>query len=390
MKILVVTTSFGQFSDSHTVRLLNMLSQLPDNYSITYCYPATFGKDQVNIALSPNHLLRMSSYLQKHTRYLYRIFANLTKNLYFPDRFSGFSKAAVNHFEDKFEYDVILSASGSIESHITGYKIAKKFRKPLVLDYGDPIFSLVTSNKTEKIRAIENEILDYATHVIFTTYATKNQYDLEFGCANKSTVVHYGYDQNKIDTSCLLDTCDINFSSVLYFTHIGTAFTNDRNLSPFIEALSLYQKQARENVGFILAGRRSLVFSELANKLLIDNFKDYELLDYNLALEIQRKSEVNIIVGNKDGRQVPGKIFALAAVSKKILYINQCDIEDDESLKILSKHRGLFICRNEKKDLLKTITKMLELDSSPQESYEFEEYESSNLSKKILDIIDAC
>lgn len=386
MKILVVTTSFGDYADSHTLRLSNLFSQLSTKYSITYCYPGSRKGLDRNISIKPSFSLTLSSFLKKKTKYPYRVYANLTKSLYFPDRFAGFAKSVDNYFKNDFGFDLIISASGSIESHIAAYKLARKFDKKLIMDYGDPIYSLVDDKVKSSIRTIEADIIKYASKVIFTTNSTKEQYDAEFSCGFKSSVISYGYDKSQIDLSC--DQTKINFNDVDYISHIGTAFTNDRNLVPLIEAIKLTQD--RHNTGFILAGRRSLAFSEMANDIKLKNFVDYDLVNYLVALDIQKKSKINVIVGNKDGRQVPGKIFALAAISKKLLYVRQCSRDTDESLDILESHENLMTCDNNTKSIFNTLELLINSEVESADLNEFSSYESTVLGRHLEDLIDDC
>ena len=386
MKILVVTTSFGEYADSHTVRLSNLFSQMQKKYSVTYCYPGSHKDLDGNLAIEPGFLLKLSSFLKRKTKYSYRLYANLTKNLLFPDRFSGFSKRLELYFKGDFDFDVIISASGSIESHIAAYNLAKKFDIELIMDYGDPIYSLVGDDIKSRIKAIEAEIIKYASKVIFTTKSTKEQYDSVFFCGPKSSVISYGYDKSKIELSGNLT--NIPFEKVDYISHIGTAFSNDRNLIPLIEAIKLTQEN--NNTGFILAGRRSLAFSEMANKVNLKNFIDYDLVDYLLALEIQKKSKINVIVGNKDGRQVPGKIFALAAISERILYISQCSRDMDESLDILESHKNMMTCDNNTKSIFDALELLINSEVKSEGISEFANYESYLLGRQLEELINDC
>ncbi|SHG75231.1 hypothetical protein SAMN02745753_04442 [Marinomonas polaris DSM 16579] len=393
MKILVVTTSYGEYSDSHTIRLSNLLSKLSEFHRIDYCFPSSSSKSRVldnEIEIKSNYGLCFSSFLMKRFKYFHLIYINLIKKFYFPDRFKGFGNAVVRYFDLKggCDYDFILSASGSIESHIAGYKLAKRYGIKLVLDYGDPIYSLMKSNSSlNKIKSLEKKIIDYASAIVFTTESTKCQYDLEFLCGGKSSVIHYGYDFDSIKKSEEIIDNSIDFKSIDFITHIGTAFTNDRNLIPLIDAIHYLQKN--KPIGFILAGRRSLIFSDYSREIGLKNFKDYDFLKYEESILFQCKSKINVIVGNKDGRQVPGKIYMSAVIGERILYISQCDKEQDESLNILKRHPNIVFCENEKNSIISGILQLIDSSIGESDDY-FYRFESSNLSKKLESILDAC
>ncbi|WP_286259771.1 hypothetical protein [Pseudoalteromonas apostichopi] len=394
MKILVITTSYGIYSDSHTIRLSNILGDLAKQHQISICYP---GKDLVSsiprltpLPVGLSFKFKILEMLRVIHEKLFLAYLNVLKRISNPDMYSGFDKLVEQNFEGStsFEFDIIITASGSIESHRAGYLLSKKYNVPLICDYGDPISPLIAnSDKRKSIEDIERKILENATSVLFTTDSTLSQYAKLFDIGSKSHVIRYGFNPDEIENA----TCERKVSLILestknikYISHIGTAFVNDRSLFPLIDAVS----NINSEVGLILAGRRSSAFSNHANQLNIKNFIDLDKVDYSSSLYLQCKSNVNVIVGNKDGRQVPGKVFIAIGCKQPILYISQCDEEQDEALKILNDYPSLFIAKNNKNSIKEVIEIMLESDTASLEVASFgKQYESRSISNQLEKII---
>ncbi|MCD9511859.1 hypothetical protein [Photobacterium phosphoreum] len=384
--ILLITTSFGKYKDSHTIRLDNMFSGLSDEYIITMCYPDvitnTYKDNGVNyISIKSNKRLRALDYSRKINKNLYLLLANIIKRFSEFDSFYGTSKKILNYFkkDESFKYDIIITASGSLESHRAGYLLSKMFNVPHVLDYGDPIFPLLKGKSQKKCYDIEYDIIKNANHIIYTTNSTLKQYDEYFKLKYKSSVIRYGYKLEDIELSKINIDVSLDFNKIKYISHIGTAFTNDRDLRPLISAV------ADINFGLILAGKRSKAFSKLAYDLNITNFCDLDIIDLESSIFIQKKSYINIIVGNKDGRQVPGKVFICIACRRPILYIKQCD-NNDESLDILKDYKNCVVVENNKQSILFGIDKLSKMKQEP--SSIITTYDTKTISLKLESILN--
>ena len=64
------------------------------------------------------------------------------------------------------------------------------------------------------------------------------------------------------------------------------------------------------------------------------------------SIQIMGNSQLNIIVGNFNGIQIPGKVFMCLSIPVPILYIAQTDSDSDEAMKYLSLFQGIVYCEN--------------------------------------------
>lgn len=394
MKILIITTSYGAYSDSHTIRLSNMLGKLSNTHDISIFYPGNDSSSSIPglkpVPVGLTFRLKLLESFREISQNLYLVYLNALKRFSKLDMYKGFDKLVEKKFSGStsFDFDVILSASGSIESHKAGYLLSEKHNVPLICDYGDPITPLIfNSKKRESFEKIEREILESASSILFTTDSTASQYAKLFGIESKSYVIRYGFNAKEIKVASFDKTIASKLpqdKKVKYIAHIGTAFVNDRNLLPLIDAVNSIGSE----VGLLLAGRRSRAFSSHAQSIKMKNFIDLDKVDYSSSLYLQCESDINVIVGNKDGRQVPGKVFIAIGCRKPILYISQCDKEYDEALNILNGYPSLFIAKNNKCSIKETIETILKSESTMLELSSFgNQYEAEGISNQLEGVI---
>lgn len=334
MKILIISTSFGDLSDSHTIRIQNMLS--------------VFGKQQLffigcasgskcisadrSILFPMPKIYRWINKLN-HNTFSFKILINFYR-YFFGDVFYGFAKITQKNLKlstfDPSKFDIVISSSGSIESHKLAYKISKAYNLPHVMDYGDPISPLARGPYKLLNFELEKKMLHNSKLVTFTTISTKKQYLRIFGPIN-SNVIQYG------SPGPIRKTQKNRTFKVGYF---GAAFPGDRDLTNLIKVIG-----GRTDVELILAGRISNRFLQMIP--IHTNISYLGKLSYEKSLDEQAKLDLNVIVGNKDGRQLPGKVFVSLSIMVPILYIEQCDNGNDEAYQLLSKFEGVRYVKND-------------------------------------------
>ena len=75
--------------------------------------------------------------------------------------------------------------------------------------------------------------------------------------------------------------------------------------------------------------------------------KYYGIVDYNTSLNLQLNADLNIIVGNYDGRQLPGKVFIGLSINVPILYLKQSGETYDEAYELLKQFESVYIINND-------------------------------------------
>lgn len=365
--IWLVTTSYGTYSDSHTIRLSNMLGKLDrKKFRLTLITPGPRPKhdigeqiarlDGVEFTNAPwaMRLTKCLASVPFAGRRLAWIANNVAYRVLIPDQFSGWHKLAERYSRKLPEQpDVVISASGSPEAHLAACRIARQSKAKWIADFGDPwhFIDKVTRPKLSKlIEKLERQIVREADALIFTTRDTLQIYREWLGedAPTHMAVVPYGFDRDEIKAYPVRQ----HASHSIQFAHVGTAHTNDRNLIPFIRALADVQRSAEvQATGFLLAGRRSPAFDQEVARQNIANAELHGKVGYQKSLRLQAESDVLIIIGNFNGSQIPGKIFICLALELPILYVSQANPKSDEALALLKSHQGVVIARNDESEL---------------------------------------
>lgn len=373
--IWLITTAFGENADSHTIRLDHMLANLDRRrFQVTLVTPRCSNAaryaasirtlDEIVLTDVPVlvRLIENAARVPTIGRRLAWILNNLFYKISLPDKFRGWSKIVLKKFEESSARpDLILSASGSCEAHIAGSKIRRAYGLPWIADLGDPwhfVERAVRPMFAERIKGLEEETLAHCDTIIVTTDSTKEMYEQWLGLTHGTRVcaIPYGFLQENIDQF----KPDDKPEKVEFFCHVGTAHSTDRNLVPLIRALALVQRNGRHSaVGLILAGRRSPSFDEEVHKQALNNVQLFQTVTYQESIRLQCISRAIVIVGNRSGAQVPGKVYVALGINKPILYIAQCDESLDEALKVLRTYGSPVVCINDEASIYEALQEIL-------------------------------
>lgn len=365
--IWLVTTSYGTYSDSHTIRLSNMLGKIDrEKFRLTLITPGPRPEhnigdqiprlDGVEFTNAPYvmRLIKCLASVPFAGRRLAWIANNVAYRVLIPDQFAGWHKVALRFSRQLPEQpDVVISASGSPEAHLAAYWIARQRKAKWIADFGDPwhfIDKVKRPMLGKRIEKLERQTVREADALIFTTRDTLQIYRDWLGkdAPAHMAVVPYGFDRDEIKAYPVRQ----HASPSIQFAHVGTAHTNDRNLIPFIRALANIQRSADiPATGFLLAGQRSPAFDQEVMQQNIANAVLHGKVAYQESLRLQAESDVLIIIGNFNGSQIPGKVFICLALELPILYVSQADPESDEALALLKPHQGVVIARNDEREL---------------------------------------
>jgi hypothetical protein len=279
---------------------------------------------------------------------------NVAYRVLIPDQFSGWHKMAQHSSRQLPEQpDFVISASGSPVAHLAASWIARQGKAKWIADFGDPWHFIDKVNRPalgKRIEKLERQTVRDADALIFTTRDTLQIYRDWLGkdAPAHMEVVPYGFDRDAIKAYPVRR----HASPSIQFAHVGTAHTNDRNLTPFIRALADVQRSVEvQATGFLLAGQRSPAFDNQVAHQSIANAVLHGKVAYKESLRLQAESDVLIIIGNFNGSQIPGKVFICLALELPILYVSQAAPESDEALALLKPHQGVVIARNDEAEL---------------------------------------
>lgn len=397
LKILFITTSFGNYSDSQTIRFFQYLSGIKDNeINVDFIVPNC--KD-VNLDLFDNldfpfRVFKTESIFSQKiekicegSSFLSKVFKNIAYYFFYPDYFSGFSSLVLKKFENIYSLskpDVIISSSGSCEAHLTAYKLKKKHNIKWITDFGDP-WSIVDKEQRPWFYKVtlfyEKKIFSNSDIVLFTTHETLNEYKKIYPLVHME-VLEYGYVSSQFFS-------EKSVSEKIKIAHIGAAYVSDRNLIPSIEVLSEYS----DYFDYSIIGNHSLKFQEFAESINYD-MKFVNRVSFEDSLFEINRTDVLVIVGNIGKLQIPGKVFHYLASKKIIIYANQQPLDTDPSYKILKKFGGILFCENSLEGIKERIDYLLEnyeelgyLSNNRSTDKNLLQFESVNLGSKLVSFI---
>ena len=245
-------------------------------------------------------------------------------------------------FRSDVEYDYILSISTPVTSHLLAHELRKSGHihgKHWIQIWEDPWHSDVYGfNGAEKIRAEEQRLLSFAQKVCYVSPLTlKYQQEKYPESAHKmfwqplpfyyqaDTTGETAFDRNR-------------------YGYFGDYAPVSRNLAPFYEA-------AKETgVEVNICGNPSNLFPST------EHIHIHPRLPLDKLKPIEDSTNVLIFLCNRQGGQIPGKIYQYSATDKTILFI--MDGTEDEQ-QVLRDYFGRFdryvFCRNEAADIARAI-----------------------------------
>lgn len=288
---------------------------------------------------------------KKLKRKLYKIYTSL--HLY--DSRKSEAKS-VSHIDFKGEvFDVIISSSDPKSSHIYAERLLKKFpniAKRWIQYWGDPFTGDINRNSVypEFIIGIEEKRLikkcDKAVYVSpFTADYIRNRY---FELSHKIAFIPVGYSKEKIYPP--------NEGSKIKLCYCGDYRSRDRNIEPLLKAV----ENLPSDYLLTIAGNSDI-------KLVSDEkFVVLPRVGREKVEAIESQSDIIVCICNKNGTQIPGKIYHAAATNRAILILLDGDRARDIK-KYFEKYNRFYFCDNNVeaiKEFLQTV-RIEDLNSAP-------------------------
>lgn len=248
-------------------------------------------------------------------------------------------------FRSDVEYDYILSISTPVTSHLLAYNLLKSGHirgKHWIQIWEDPWHSDVYGfNGADKIRAEEQRLLSFAEKVCYVSPLTlKYQQDKYPESAHKmfwQPLPFYYQAETTGETA---------FERNRY-GYFGDYAPAARNLTPFYEA-------AKETgVEVNICGNPSDLFPST------EHIHIHPRLPLDQLKPIEDSTNVLIFLCNRQGGQIPGKIYQYSATDKTILFIMDGTEEEQQVLReFFGKFDRYVFCQNTKEDIARAIRKI--------------------------------
>lgn len=359
MKILFVSTSFPPATDMHTTRNMYLVDGLVRNghkVDIITCGEYEPKQLMFDKALSSLKIYRTDypfiykwhKYMTSHCRFkpllkVHNVFVNYYA---IPDMYSGWERLVMKIVKkyDLLDYDVVITSSGSYTAHFFGKKWKLLTGKKWIAEYGDPWGLDGYGNIKKLYYKLEQPILSFCDGLVFTTQSTIDAYKRNYKNSIPYELVTGGYN------AIIDDIGDVSKNGIV-FTYMGIAYKRDRNLGNVLSAIKNNNKTCGQIVGTISDD----IIEECKS---ISNIICRGRVPYEESLNIMASSDVMIIVGNFGKLQIPGKTYIYLSSKKPILYIQQQE-EEDPTLSLLSKFKGVIVCKNTGDSISKAIDEIV-------------------------------
>ena len=314
-----------------------------------------------------------------------------------PDMYFNWAKAASKYgieLMKKEKFDVMFSMHEPPSSHICALKIKEEFKDlPWVTYWSDPWLKDSTRANISKARrkfegSFEKRIVELSDRFIFVTKANRDDYVSSYNIpVEKTYIVTRGYDENQYEEIKKSLTPKLINKEKVNFVYAGEIFSKLRDVRPFIEALnnikdtniSLYNDL---NVMFF----GNIDDEEIKNKLMaVDNINVSPRIPYDEALAYMLNSEVLLLFGNKNSKQIPAKIYDYFGADG-IIFVILGD-ENDPIKDVVKNKEKCIVVNNNVDEIVNGINKIASMIELGIKHGAIEEYKWQYISKRLNDIL---
>lgn len=304
---------------------------------------------------------------------IFTLIRNLVLKLYGP---FGHQIVWVNNVVKKYkgenEFDLVISLSSPVTSHIAAYKLIKKAKikcNRFCEIWEDPWqYDIYKESINKKYLDLEHKITTYSDKVLYVSPITL---EIQKNIFKDSSIkmdwlpLPYYYKDKTMRK--------IKEGSKTY-GYFGDYFPKTRNLEPFYKA-------AKElGVTTNICGMPNTLFEKdkninITERLSLNELKKYEDI-----------TDVLVFICNLKGGQIPGKIYQYSATNKYILFILDGTESEKKIIKeYFSKFNRYVFCENTIEDIKQAIT-LIELNKVKNLKNECVDYfEPKNIAKQIIE-----
>lgn len=360
MDILFLTTSPLEYNSSANMRniaLMKGLHELGHNITTLTAQPSIqsehFDDYLIHFSFSERYFFESDNKLnsdnyesnniktrlkEKIKMPLYKVYTALS--IYDPRKRYIFS---IDKFNINKQYDVLISSSDPKSSHLIAERLINKnpkIAKKWIQYWGDPFADDINKKSIipkSFILKEEARILSFADKIVYVSpFTLKKQMENIPAASNKMSFLPVPY----IEPITFEEKGENKIFTVGYF---GDYKSSDRNIIPLYDAI-------RENGAFFHVYGNGDIKLEEGMNISINSRKGFDIIK-----KVEQDCDLLICICNKNGTQIPGKIYHYAATNKPILIIL-----DGENSGVMREYFESFnryeICENTKEDIKKSMT----------------------------------
>lgn len=257
-------------------------------------------------------------YLLPAAERAYRGARRLLDQVVFPDvrtEWLPFAWVAARHLHADRRYDLVISSHEPGVDLLLGLRAQRAWGLPWIVDLADPLIAPYTPRWRKRLDLwLERRVCHSADAILVTaeavakTLATRHALPVD-----RFTLIRQGFDQRwRPAQNVRMPEGWPTQRFVALFT--GTFYANFRAPDALIQALS-----GLEDVHLVLVGDMgpfAAAFRAIGDRVTLLGKQPHDT-----CLELQRRADLLINLGNRDDDQVPGKIYEYFGACRPILHI---------------------------------------------------------------------
>ena len=314
-----------------------------------------------------------------------------------PDMYFNWAKAASKYgieLMKKEKFDVMFSMHEPPSSHICAMKIKEEFKDlPWVTYWSDPWLKDSTRENISPVRrkyeqSFERKVVNLSDRFIFVTKANRDDYVNSYNIPiEKTFIVTRGYDEKQYKEIKEKSNPELIEKEKINFVYAGEIFSKLRNVNPFIDALNVIKN---ENID--LYNKLNIMFfgnidsDEVKNKLnVIDKVSVSPRIPYDEALGYMLNSQVLLLFGNKNSKQIPAKVYDYFGAEGLIFVI--LGDENDPIKDVVKNKEKCIVVNNNVDEIVNGINKIASMIELGIKYGAIEEYKWQYISKRLNDIL---
>ena len=314
-----------------------------------------------------------------------------------PDMYLNWAKSASKYgieLAKREKFDVMFSMHEPPSSHICALKIKEEFRDlPWVTYWSDPWLKDSTRANISKARrkfegSFEKKIVELSDKFIFVTKANRDDYIKSYNIpVEKTFIVTRGYDEKQYSEIKKSSKPSLINKDKINFVYAGEIFSKLRDVNPFIGALNDIKDKNVE-----LYNKLNVMFfgniddEDIKNKLMqVENVNVSPRIPYDEALGYMLNSEVLLLFGNKNSKQIPAKIYDYFGADGLIFVI--LGDENDPIRDVVENKKKCIVVNNNTHEIVSGINKIVSMLENNEKYGPIEEYKWQYISKRLNDIL---
>lgn len=280
-------------------------------------------------------------YNENIVKNIVRITRNPIKKIYEKTAIFDAQKINVNRVSklniDYNQYDIIISASDPKSSHLIVKRILgknKKCKAKWIQYWGDPMFIDITRERdwrNQIVKYHERKLISIADRIIYASpFTLDKQKEIYNKYSHKMDYASQAY--AKVNSNVV----ERQRNTPLIVGYFGAYLSKIRDIIP------LYKAAQSSDFKLNICGVSDI---NLDNK---DNISVSGMLSYKEVVEMEEKSDILVCICNKEGTQIPGKIYYCTGYKKPIVVILDGDYKEEFRAYLESFNRFILCDNNEK------------------------------------------